>query len=218
MSSGAAPAGPAADRVAFIIERFRLEREALCLVVQSCVPNFKCEEFGGLDEVLSRDSCEGLELVVAGGFDRESDGLEALRSLSEHVRPAKAVAIVDKAEFSWIRRAMSCGIMGFVPRSASRKTFCRAIRLVLAGEIYFPSDQIDRLTRPPAQRSLSSRQREVLSLLLEGLTTKEIAARLGLHLSTVRNHMQAIFKGLNVHNRTQAVLLVIGRQSSPEGA
>lgn len=211
----------ALTHTAYVIEPYRLEREALCLLTQACLTDFTCFEFADVEEALTQGRLDGLEVVVVGGLDRQAGGLESLRRLSEGVTPAKTIAVMDRADFTWIRRAAASGVLGFIPRTAGRSAYCQALRLVLSGEVYFPSQEYDRPTASPEAAyfdiasNLSPRQRQVLQLLTQGLTTKDVAAQLGLHLSTVRNHVQAILKTLNVHNRSQAILAVIGASSTP---
>lgn len=210
-------------RTAFVIERFVLEREALCLVVQSCLAEFQCVELGCVDEALSnRWEGKGVEIAVAGGLDCRTDGLHELERLCKGLRPARVVAIVDRPEFTWMRRAAAVGAAGFISRMAGRKEFCRALRLVLAGEVCIPGGDLDRapVLAPTApggiEAQLSPRQRQVLDLLVEGLSSREMAAAMGLRISTVRNHLQAVLKAMKVHTRTQAVLAAVrSKRSDP---
>jgi DNA-binding NarL/FixJ family response regulator len=119
------------------------------------------------------------------------------------------------------RRALAQGALGYVSKSASQHTLISAIKLVLQGEIYVPPLILNETggsghaapfsrnadTGPP----LTPRQIEVLRRLSEGQPNKIIARELGLSERTVKAHITAIFKALNVVNRTQAA--AVGRHA-----
>ena len=103
---------------------------------------------------------------------------------------------------------------GYVPKSAGQKTLISAIRLVLNGELYVPplilaEAAATRSPVPPTDASsaravLTDRQIDVLRRVREGASNRTIAIELGLSEKTVKAHISAIFKALNVVNRTQA--------------
>ena len=130
-------------------------------------------------------------------------------------RPDLPVIVLSSSENpSDVRRALSAGALGYIPKSASPQTLLSALKLVLSGNIYVPP----LLIQPPAPASsnpgaqdsslatdqLTDRQLDVLKHLCTGLSNKEISARLGIAEKTVKAHVAAIFKTLNVVNRTQA--------------
>ena len=84
-----------------------------------------------------------------------------------------------------------------------------ALRLVLAGEVYVPSLMLNSAEPPPepaGPRSLTGRQLDVLRLLVQGRANKEIGRELGLSEKTVKAHVTAVFRRLEVVNRTEAAL------------
>ena len=108
-----------------------------------------------------------------------------------------------------MRRAMSAGALGYIPKSTPPLLLLRAIRQVLAGEVYDPLSEQPRRNEAPCANSacpLSPRQTDVLRLICEGKSNKYIAAELNLSEKNVKGYVTAIFKSLDVVNRTQAVL------------
>lgn len=105
-----------------------------------------------------------------------------------------------------MREALAAGAAGYVPKNADPRHLLGALRLVLSGGTYIPPQLAhappQALVPPPA---LTPRQREVLAALIEGRSNKEIARELALTEQTVKGHLLAIFKALNVRNRVQAV-------------
>lgn len=130
-------------------------------------------------------------------------------------RPELPVIVLSSSENpSDVRRALNAGALGYIPKSASPQTLLSALKLVLSGNIYVPPLLVRTPTpvnaehntqeAPLAMEQLTDRQLDVLKQLCTGLSNKEISARLGIAEKTVKAHVAAIFKTLNVVNRTQA--------------
>jgi DNA-binding NarL/FixJ family response regulator len=102
--------------------------------------------------------------------------------------------------------------MGFIPKTANAQLLLAALRLVLAGGVYVPTDNggfDDLRPRPvakPSELGLTVRQADVLKLLVQGKPNKLICRDLRLSEGTVKVHVSAILRALNVHTRTQVVI------------
>jgi len=130
-------------------------------------------------------------------------------------RPDLPVIVVSSSENpSDVRRVLSAGALGYIPKSANPQTVLSALQLVLTGNIYVPpllahahvraaTDASGNAHDSPREQ-LTDRQLDVLRQLRDGVSNKEISARLGIAEKTVKAHVAAIFKTLNVVNRTQA--------------
>jgi two-component system, NarL family, nitrate/nitrite response regulator NarL len=170
----------------------------------------------------ARDANEGITLVDSHLdldvviLDLAMPGMKGLQALSEfgRKRPDLPVIVLSSSEDpNDVRRALASGALGYVPKSASQHVLLSAIRLVLNGDLYVPPlildekfNTIRRTTNAEgdSSRLLTARQIEILKLLSEGKPNKTIAAALALSEKTVKAHITAIFKALNVVNRTQA--------------
>jgi two-component system nitrate/nitrite response regulator NarL len=130
-------------------------------------------------------------------------------------RPELPVIVLSSSENpSDVRRALKAGALGYIPKSATPQTLLSALKLVLSGNIYVPPllaqgppptrDDSSTQPAPHAIAQLTDRQIDVLKHLCTGLSNKEISLRLGIAEKTVKAHVAAIFKTLNVVNRTQA--------------
>jgi DNA-binding NarL/FixJ family response regulator len=112
-----------------------------------------------------------------------------------------------------VMRALDAGAMGFIPKTSSNQVLLGALRLVLSGGVYLPAEV---LRRSPIQASaasyrdlgLTQRQAQVLALMVQGKPNKIICRELALAEGTVKIHVTAILKALDVTNRTQAVIAV----------
>ena len=105
--------------------------------------------------------------------------------------------------------------MGFIPKSASSQQMFEALRTVLAHGIYVPPLSLAGIATPllperprtsPAELGLTTRQTQVLRLILEGKPMKLIARELGLSANTAKTHVSAVLRALAVTTRTQAIV------------
>ncbi|OUR79023.1 hypothetical protein A9Q83_05410 [Alphaproteobacteria bacterium 46_93_T64] len=151
---------------------------------------------------------------------------DALANLKHNYPKVPVVIISASEDVSDMSKALNLGAEGYIPKSSSREVLLSALRLVMSGGKYIPSeafqmnnDELRINTRHTSESrsstktnsntsALTTRQRNVLDLMAEGQSNKEIAAALNLAESTVKVHITAIFRTLGVSNRTQAVLKV----------
>ena len=159
--------------------------------------------------------CESdLDLVLLDLQLPDADGLEVLETLRRN-HPSTAVVVLSGAGTAdTMRRALQRGAQGFIPKTASSEVMLSALRLIFSGGIYVPPEFV--LGTPPSQEStaspaslgLTERQQQVLKLMLEGKSNKLICRELHLAEPTVKNHMTAILRALNVTSRAQAIVEV----------
>lgn len=170
-----------------------------------------------------------LILLDLGLPDR--DGFSVLSELRERYATIAVIILSASNDQDKVKRAFSLGALGFIPKTTEREVMLRAIQLVLSGGIYIPLEILDgeettspRLTNKLAPREclnglgLTDRQIEVLALLMEGKNNKVIAKTLNMAVPTVKNHITAVFKALNVTSRTEAVIKLgqMGWELSPK--
>jgi two-component system, NarL family, nitrate/nitrite response regulator NarL len=145
-----------------------------------------------------------LDLCMPG-----QDGFTALDTICCSY-PALPIVVLSASEAPPdMRRALSSGAMGYIPKSASAPVILNALRLVLAGGIYVPHALLAGERRAPSEalsaaRKLTPRQIDVLDRVIEGKPNKIIAAELSVSEATVKAHISAVFSALNVTNRTMA--------------
>jgi DNA-binding NarL/FixJ family response regulator len=120
-----------------------------------------------------------------------------------------------------LRQALADGAVAIVPKTHSPQLLQRAIQLVMDGGVYLPAELARQLAceeagrhvqpqQPAALPAMSQQQRRILDLVEQGLPNKEIARRLGIAASTVKNQLTAVFERLGVSNRTQAAIAARG--------
>ncbi len=185
-----------------------------------CVPTY---DYTTLVAALRGQAGVDVALVDAalGGMP-ERAGIPKLRAMF----PMLPIMMLGGSEAARdIENAFRLGVVGYVPKTASPAILCRAVGLVLAGGMYVPPqlllaalDGDESLAERVASRTpraaapagemgaLTARQLDVLRELAQGKPNKLIARALGITEGTVKLHLATIFKILNVHNRTEAVL------------
>ena len=180
----------------------------------------------GVHVLEAGNGAEGLALAQqhpdldAVFVDLMMPGMAGMAAVQELVRlhPQLPVIVLSSSEDAQdVRRALAYGALGYIPKSASPQTILSAFRLVMSGNVYVPPLLLHSVPASTAETAvtggtgsarlarLTERQADVLKLLCEGLSNKEICRQLGLSDSTVKSHVSAIFKALNVVNRMQAV-------------
>jgi DNA-binding NarL/FixJ family response regulator len=152
----------------------------------------------------------------------DRDGIEMLGELRERYPAISVVMLSAFNDRENVLNALDNGALGFIPKTDSREVLLGALRLVLAGGTYIPPEILARepavTTAPgkpasekrpsPTELGLTERQVDVLALMMQGKSNKLICRALDLAEPTVKNHVSAILKTLDVTNRTEAVLAV----------
>ena len=126
--------------------------------------------------------------------------------------PDSAVLIFAPApNLQLARGALKAGASGLVHSRMSSEQILRAISVVIRGEVVLPRELLRHWLdeqRPPDLSTLSARQREILESVTEGLSNAEIAKRLFLSESTVKQHLRGAYKALGVRNRIEVASLL----------
>jgi DNA-binding NarL/FixJ family response regulator len=140
------------------------------------------------------------------------DGFEATRRLLASGDDAAVVLFTGFGERTALADGLSCGARGYLVKDAEPAEVVRAVRTVAAGGAYVDAalgGQLMAGRSTLALTGLTSREREVLVLLADGLTTAELAARLFLSVETIRTHLRTAMRKLDADTRTQAVAVAI---------
>lgn len=195
-----------------IVEDQTAIREMLAAFVRA-MPGFRVVgEAGDVQEAL-RVAAETtprvvvLDWMLLGGL-----GLEFLRSVRISPPPYVLIFSANTTDLA-VRESLAAGAKGYLEKTANFSEFTIALRAVAAGKAYLGpaiAQSVRRLVRGPerAENStdLTARERDVLRFLAEGLSSKQIAARLGLSIRTVENHRARITRRTGLHSVAQLTL------------
>ncbi len=144
------------------------------------------------------------------------DGLEATRRIHKENPKAKVLILTQHDNREYMLSSIKAGVAGFVPKRAVASELVSAIRVVHQGDSYlYPSiarvligDYLQQVEQDPYD-SLTNREREVLKLVAEAHTSREIADLLCVSVKTVLGHRTKIMEKLDIHNRTELVKYAI---------
>ena len=135
------------------------------------------------------------------------DGPEATRRIREQSPDARILVLTTYATDEFIFKALRAGARGYLLKGATVAEIARAIHAVARGERYLDSRIASRVAALAHAPRLSARERDVLRLVVEGKSNKEIATALKVTERTVKFHMTSIFNKLGAENRAQAASL-----------
>ena len=153
------------------------------------------------------------DLVLLDLAMPDADGFAGLASFRAHAPSIPVVMLSGSEDPADVQAALDGGAAGFIPKSSTSDVILNALRLVLAGGVYTPPGLLNgqNVVVSKAQlNTLTPRQREVLALIGQGKSNKDIGNAMSLSEATVKQHVSAILKTLQVANRMQAV--IVGRR------
>lgn len=204
-----------------VVEDHGLVREGLIRLLALVEEGTQVCESEDFESALTLLDNEGeFDLVLLDLALPGIDGFAGLDILRRRY-PAMPVAVVSAFDdLPTITRVLNLGASGFIPKAFSGEALLSAVREILAGNIFRPTGQpgarLDdatpvvpsKLSVRPEEVGLTDRQSQVLALMVRGLSNRDIAEQLQLSEGTVKIHVTAIFRALDVNSRTQALVAV----------
>lgn len=157
-------------------------------------------------------------------------GMEALRELTSHETLTRTIVLTAKIEKQQILEALQLGARGVVLKDAAVEHLAACIRAVMQGQYWLDGRPVQNLvqvlreltaqTAPPPRKTygLTSRELEVVALITEGCTNKDIANSFGISEETVKRHLTNIFNKLGVGNRLELALFALNHHLLPPAA
>ncbi|MFQ5535107.1 MAG: DNA-binding response regulator [Sphingomonadales bacterium] len=198
-------------------------RQSLSQILEHLDREIEAIEAVTVDNAAQRlKEIDDIKLVIIDPFSEGGDWLKQITRLHGKPRGPAVAIFTMNADRRDVLRALDCGAMAYIHKSASGDEIAKAISRVLDGEIYLPGSLLQQsaggktLMPTPHQSGsrafsgsrgeLSGRELEVLELLAQGMANAQIGATLHLSVNTVRVYISAILKKLGLSDRTQAAL------------
>lgn len=201
-----------------IVDDHALFREGLSLLIAQLEQRCEISLVANVDHATEQIQNTDFDLIL---LDWNLDGItgeDALKVVHGLNRGSRIVVLSAERDVNLIRKSIDLGASGFIHKDSSPATLISAIKSILDGEVYLPSDAFIKhsyaqqgMTQPVSRRieevfpDLTPRQICVLSGLVRGLPNKSIARELNISEYTVKQHLTFIYRALGVNNRTQAV-------------
>ena len=195
-----------------IAEDHSLFREALMGLLQNLEPEaeiLESERYGRTFELV--EQTPDLDYIVLDLDLPDSNWERGLKNLTEKINGTKIIVVSASDDSITMRRAGEYGIVGYIPKTLDSKILAGALKIILAGGTYMPIKAIGSLgeggkSEGGTPEGLTKRQNEVLHLLAQGKSNKQIAYEIGVSEATVKLHINALLRVLGATNRTQAVI------------
>lgn len=202
-----------------IVDDHPLFRHALMQAIRHCMPQVQIHETATVKELYDYlERGDEPDLVLLDLNLPGASGFSALVHVRAQYPSIPVIVVSAHEETTIIQRAIAHGAMGYIPKSANPNLIGEAIQNVLDGDIWLPANlppyshkdicSADETVLAERIQSLTPQQFRVLMMVAEGLLNKQIAYELDVSEATIKAHVTAIFRKLNVQNRTQAVLAI----------
>lgn len=175
------------------------------------------------DLIKGNTSSESCDLVVVD-CDDLAEGLRGVADLVEVFSDRQLVLLASKFDLDFIVSAFNCGVHGFILKEISCNSLVGSLKLVALGEKIMPSrladylphwirnDAVTQHHKSETLDLLSEREKETLRCLVSGYPNKIIARRMVISEATVKVHVKAILRKLEVQNRTQAAIWAVNNR------
>lgn len=206
-----------------IVDDHALVRRGLNYVVKEGFPDAEVVEAESSAVALQalRDGADA-DLALVDVRMPDLDGLELLRAIKAEWEELPVIMLSTYDNAPYVRRALADGAAGYLLKDATPEDLAQAIKVAMSGsgnvlsprviQNLFEDQEHGSGTNGAGRRneySLTQRENDILALLSEGRSNREIAQHLYLSEKTVKAHLAAIFRKLGVTNRTQAAMMAV---------
>lgn len=163
--------------------------------------------------------CERLQpdIVLMDLVMPETNGIEATRAIRGRWPAIHVIALTSFDDKELVREALAAGALSYLLKNVSAEDLAEAIRAAHSGRSTLAAEAVKALIQPaqPEQRpgeDLTAREREVLALMVRGMTNPQIAAQLVVSRATAKAHVSSVLSKLGAANRAEAVALALQRK------
>lgn len=212
-----------------IVDDHALVRRGMGLVVRECFPEAEVVE--------AADAARALEAMQEGGIDvalvdvrmPDADGLDLLHEMKQRWPELPVIMLSSFDHAHYVRRALAEGAAGYMLKDATPEDLEQAIKVAMSGGGNVLSPRViqnlfesveegaseNGAGGPRPHGTLTQRETDILALLVEGRSNRDISRALFLSEKTVKAHLAAIFRKLGVTNRTQAAMAAVAMGIGP---
>ncbi len=197
-----------------IADDHALFRDGLALQLREIIPDvilLNAATFAQALQILDKQPDVDMVVIDLDMPDMKwEEGFAKIKEKSPH---GTFVVISASEDIHDIKKSFEMGIKGYIPKRLEPKTMYNALKLVIDGGAYIPpamlkldNKEVKNAVPLRGEKTLTHRQSQVLDLIAEGKSNKQIAYEMGVSEATVKLHINALLRCLHVNNRTQAVV------------
>jgi DNA-binding NarL/FixJ family response regulator len=208
-----------------IVDDHTLVRHGIALLVKECFTDADVREAGSADDAIDILKEDVVDVALVDVRMPERDGLELLREIKATWPQIPVIMLTTFDHAVYVKQALGDGADGYMLKDSAPEDLDQAIRVAMAGggnvlsaraiRSLFESSSEMQKDQPIRPESLTQRENDILALLSEGKSNREIARALFLSEKTVKAHLAAVFRKLGVANRTQAAMAAVGMGMGP---
>lgn len=193
-----------------IVDDHPLVRTGICAIIGAQEDMQIVGEFEEAGSAITAASRLPPDVILMDLRLPKMSGLEAIRHLRLRQPGIRIIVLTTYEGDEDIHQALQAGASAYLIKGMTHDRLVQGIRRVYAGKTYIPPE-ISQVVEARPPDDLSVREREVLTLMAEGMSNREIAGELGIAEKTVKCHVGMILSRFGVKDRTQAVLMAIRR-------
>jgi len=208
-----------------IVDDHALVRRGMSYVVKEGFPDAEVSEAGSAAAALVILRAQKVDLALVDVRMPDLDGLDLLRSVKAEWPDIPVIMLSTYENAPYVKRALSDGASGYLLKDATPEDLSQAINVAMSGsgnvlsprviQNLFDDAESNSHNGRRSEFSLTQRENDILGLLSEGRSNRDIAQSLFLSEKTVKAHLAAIFRKLGVTNRTQAAMAAVSMGVGP---
>ncbi len=208
-----------------IVDDHALVRRGMSYVVKEGFPDAEVSEAGSAAAALEILRAKKVDLALVDVRMPDLDGLDLLRSVKAEWPDIPVIMLSTYENAPYVKRALSDGASGYLLKDATPEDLSQAINVAMSGsgnvlsprviQNLFDDAESNSHNGRRSEFSLTQRENDILGLLSEGRSNRDIAQSLFLSEKTVKAHLAAIFRKLGVTNRTQAAMAAVSMGVGP---
>ncbi len=188
---------------------FRDELASRLEKLNSDVVLMQASSFSQALKILEKET--DLDMIIVDLDMPDMQWEEGINQLKQKSDNASVVIISASEDMRNIRKILATGIKGYIPKRLEPQIMHNALKTIMEGGIYIPQALVENNSETTSNsnrrgKTLTNRQSQVLDLIAEGKSNKQIAYEMGVSEATVKLHINALLRSLKVNNRTQAVI------------
>ncbi len=193
---------------------FPIVRQAIRSMAERLGYEIAGEAVSGVDAVRLSHQLEP-DLIILDLDMPFVDGAALVREIVSHGRTSKIVVLASRTEPPYVRNALWAGVRGYVLKTGDPADLSRAIHEVIRGGFYYCPEvshaigASDMLAMSPDKPLLTDRERQVVRLIADGHSTKQVAGELGISVKTADSHRTRIMEKLNIHETASLVRFAV---------
>ncbi|MEO8291682.1 MAG: response regulator transcription factor [Actinomycetota bacterium] len=208
-----------------IVDDHALVRRGMSYVVKEGFPDADVSEAGSAAAALVILRAEKVDMALVDVRMPDLDGLDLLRTVKAEWPDIPVIMLSTYENAPYVKRALSDGASGYLLKDATPEDLSQAINVAMSGsgnvlsprviQNLFDDAESNSHNGRRSEFSLTQRENDILGLLSEGRSNRDIAGNLFLSEKTVKAHLAAIFRKLGVTNRTQAAMAAVSMGVGP---